>query len=530
MNRKGRGCSSSRCPGPRLKLSDDVELGRNWNGYAYAEPVVRRLRQTQLARLASGGRCGFANLLYTSDAEQPQQFHHRGRRRRQAVAGDKGPGPGGWTRAAVVRSAGCTMLAGLGDPDRPREIMPDLKIAARAFLVSESSALAADATLIACRGVTIRSTQPITIEFTEGRLELKTTQAAKLELTGCPAGAQISGRGQLEAGGTVVALEAGSTTIRWTEGLALAGLNEMLAAGSASPAVAAAAPPETRLPQGRLLWTFRPEPAAAITPHKTMVGKTSARRNPKTTAAEKPAGPDKIISLATGDLHGDGRDWIIAGTEQNRVYCLDAAGKRQWQFAAAGRVTTAATARLDGGQKKTALVGSEDCKVYALEADGRLRWSFEMPTYKAPGRVRVLFPADINADGLDEVVVGGDNWRDYVLDPRGHELWHYESVHPSTAGAAIDFDGNGRLSLLCGTAYYWWHCAGPDGQKRWSYSVPAPHATVALSARFEKNGPRAALFGGEDGTLHALDAKGEASLEDECRRRGVRGRGLRSRQ
>ena len=122
--------------------------------------------------------------------------------------------------------------------------------------------------------------------------------------------------------------------------------------------------------------------------------------------------------------------------------------------------------------------------------------------------MRVLLAADISGDGLDEIVAGGDNWRYYVLDGRGHELWHYESVHPSTAAATIDFDGHGRLSLLCGTAYYWWHCAGPDGGS-WSYAVPAPHATVALAARFEKNGPPTALFGGEDGTLHALDAAGK---------------------
>ena len=62
-------------PGVRLKLSDDAELGRgNWNGYAYAEPIVRRLRQSQSVRLAAGQRCGFANLLYTTDAQRPQQF------------------------------------------------------------------------------------------------------------------------------------------------------------------------------------------------------------------------------------------------------------------------------------------------------------------------------------------------------------------------------------------------------------------------------------------------------------------------
>ena len=142
-----------------------------------------------------------------------------------------------------------------------------------------------------------------------------------------------------------------------------------------------------------------------------------------------------------------------------------------------------------------------------------------MPTYKAPGRVRALFTADLDGDGCDEIIAGGDNWRYYAIDSLGKERWHYESVHPSTAGAAVDLDGDGRQEVLCGTAYYWWHCASADGSRRWNYSVKMPHATAALSMRSDRAGERIALFGAEDGALHAISAAGkplwQASVGDE---------------
>jgi outer membrane protein assembly factor BamB len=81
-------------------------------------------------------------------------------------------------------------------------------------------------------------------------------------------------------------------------------------------------------------------------------------------------------------------------------------------------------------------------------------------------------------------------------------------VHPSSAAAAVDLDGDGRRELLCGTVYYWWHCAASDGTKRWSHSVTGPHATVALGVNFRSGKGRAAVFGAEDGNLHVLDAQG----------------------
>lgn len=279
---------------------------------------------------------------------------------------------------------------------------------------------------------------------------------------------------------------------------ALANLRDFWRQSPAAPVAARTedAPGPTKL--GTAVWSY----SATATPSAAQSKLTQAA---KTNAVQA---PEKFIALAAGDLDADGRDETLVGSAQNRCHCLGPDGKLRWTHSARGPVTTAATANLDGSPKRCAIAGSEDCHVYAIEPDGKLRWSFELPAYKGRGRVRVLFAADINADGYDEVIAGGDNWRYYALDRHGKELWHYESVHPSTAGAAADLDGDGKLETLCGTAYYWWHCAGPDGAKRWSYSVKGPHATVALSANLEGGNQRAAVFGSEDGNLHVLDHRG----------------------
>jgi len=361
-------------PGPGLKLTDDEELGKNWKGYAYAEPVVRSLRQVQCTHLEKGQRAQFVNLLYGTDEAARQEY--------RLAAGKEG--------VVVYGQDGAWQVT------------------------------------------------------------LPPSTGAGIEL----------GRIVKRLDGFVPPAAGGSTT-------------------SAQPG------PGSAPAQGQKLWAY-------------------------VAAGQKdPAKIDKITAMTAGDLEGRGVASVVTGSQAGTVTCLGADGQAKWTFAAGGPVTTAAIGRLDQGQAPVVLVGSEDCKVYALEATGKLRWSFEMPYYKGPGRVRVLLAADLDGDGRDETIAGGDNWRYYVLRPDGTELWHYESVHPSTAGAAADLDGDGKRELLCGTAYYWWHCAGPDGAKRWSHSVKGPHATVALAARFQPGAEQAAVFGAEDGNLYALDARGK---------------------
>jgi outer membrane protein assembly factor BamB len=474
VEQQGPRMSIKSLPGVRLRLTDDAELGKkNWDGYPYAEPVVRRLREVQSQKLAQGGRAVFANLLFTADPQSSSSTDY------DIVA----VGPDAQARAVVIRSPQSDCLAGVGDADQPREVVPGLTLAAQAFLLGETGGLVAGATRVSCGDLTLRSSRPVNFDFNDGQLELTATEPTMIDLPARLGQPVVGGKATIagnKKGTTVIALEPGKSTIRTSQPIVLAGLGRTLSAVKKAPAPTEAKAAGQVKP-GKLLWSFTPENA-------------KKKLN--------------FLALAAGDIDGDGADEAVAASDQSQAYCLDSAGKLRWQFAAKGPVTTATLANLDGNKTKTVVVGSEDCKVYALDPTGKPRWTFDMPTYKAPGRVRVLFAADINADGYDEVIAGGDNWRYYALDHQGRELWHYESVHSSTAGAAADLDGDGRMETLCGTEYYWWPCADVQGVKRWSYSVKMPHATVALSARREGTKERAAIFGSEAGEIYTLDARG----------------------
>jgi len=435
--------------GPRLSLTDDPELGRNWTGYAFADPLVHSLRQVQSARLAAGQRVRFVNLLYATDERRAQEF---------SIS------PAG-TDAVLVRSGKTCLLAGVGRGTQPCSIAPGMTISAELFLIGVRSGFAAGVRRLACGAYFLESPAAIDVEWAAGQLRLRSRQAVQVTL---------------RAGQDTSLVEVGpeETLVDLPEELPLDALAVALAQLRPSQPATAAAPPVAQA--GKLRWTF---PTAQA--------------------------DERVTACAAADLDGDGRDELLAGSERGSIWALDADGRPLWQAAAKGKITTAAAGRLQRGTQKCALFGSEDCRVYAFAPNGAPRWSFELPSYKGAGRVRVLLAADLDGDGVDEVIAGGDNWRYYVLDAEGHERWHYESVHPSSAGAAVDLDGDGRRELLCGTVYYWWHCAACDGTKRWSYSVKGPHATVALGVNFSGGKGRAAVFGAEDGNLHVLDAQGK---------------------
>ncbi len=484
VSQKGPKFFVKRSPSARLKLTDDFDLGKNWSGYAHADPVVRSLRQIESAHLEQGSRVVFANLLYASDEERPQKF--------SVVAIDQ--------RAFVVHSEGEATLAGVGDPDQPRQVLPGLEVASRTFQLAETSALAADCRRLSWADLLLQSDKPVIVELSDGRVGITATVPTTLRLACGEKKPQFAGETSeavLKEGRWSVNLGAGPSQIEVPGGFRLTGLKDALrdvVKKRDKPADVAQADQTTPdSPVGRALWSVGP-------------GGDQLGPSVKEAPADSTA---KFLALAAGDLDADGSDEILAGSDDKNVYCFTSDGKLRWKVPTGGRVTTTAFANLDGSGPRHAVAGSEDCNVYALTTAGEKKWSFQLPQYKRPGRVRVLLAADLDADGCDEIIAGGDNWRYHAVDRDGKQLWQYESVHPSSAGVAADLDGDGKLEVLCGTVYYWWHCAGPDGARRWRYSVKGPHATVALSANLEGKTRRAAVFGAEDGTLHVLDSDGK---------------------
>jgi len=214
-------------------------------------------------------------------------------------------------------------------------------------------------------------------------------------------------------------------------------------------------------------------------------------------------------SLRAADVDGDGREELVAGSTNGKAYLIGNDGVVRWTFDTGAKVHSVSTARFEPDQV-TVISGSHNARVCALAADGTKRWTVDIPTYKRTAVVTTVFPADLDGDGLDEIIAGAESWRYYAFDRKGEQLWQYESVRRSTRGLAVDLDGDHKDEVIAGTVYYWWSCIKPDGSRRWSYSSrTGPTATSVAAGDVTGDGVPEVIFGSADTNVHVLDAKGK---------------------
>ena len=223
--------------------------------------------------------------------------------------------------------------------------------------------------------------------------------------------------------------------------------------------------------------------------------------------ANYPVSKEPVRDLTLADLDNDGtEEAIVCADDTVHVFRLD--GSVLWKWDGGDLLDVLASADLDGDGKPEVLTGGKGRKVHCIDASGKERWSFDVPRYKRPGNVKVLFTTDLESDGKKEVIAGCDNWRFYCLNADGTERWFYESVHRSTSGMAADLDGDGKQEVALGTEYYWWHLANWKGERVWSYSTrTGPRANCLASADLDGDEKQEVIFGGADGNLHVLSGE-----------------------
>jgi len=224
-------------------------------------------------------------------------------------------------------------------------------------------------------------------------------------------------------------------------------------------------------------------------------------------AAEAKVATHQFPAVAAADIDGDGAEEVIAGSTNGKVFLLNADGSVRWSVETAGAVNTVATAAI-ADEGLAIIAGSMGGTVTALGSDGAVLWTWTAPYYKRAPHIRTVFPANLGGE-KPAVIAGCDNWHYYALDAAGQELWHYESVHGSTAGAAADVDGDGVDEVACGTEYYWWHLVNAAGERVWNYSTSTgPTANACAIGDLDGDGKQEVLFGGADANVHTLDAAG----------------------
>lgn len=220
-------------------------------------------------------------------------------------------------------------------------------------------------------------------------------------------------------------------------------------------------------------------------------------------------------SVAIGDIDGDKRDEVVFGSDDGNIYALKGNGALMpgWPVATGGPVrSTPAIADLDGDLRDDVVVGSSDGKVYALSGRGTdlVGW----PVRLGGGVDSSPAVADVDGDGLAEVAVGADDGNVYLIDNDGKIVpgWPVETRYYVRSSPAIgDIDNDGSLEVVAGSDdfnVYAWNANG----------TPVPGWPVATDYKLSLASPALAdldgdkkldvIIGSGDNMLYAWDGSG----------------------
>lgn len=156
--------------------------------------------------------------------------------------------------------------------------------------------------------------------------------------------------------------------------------------------------------------------------------------------------------ITASDIDGDGRQELLAGNLNGRLYCFDTNARVKWAYSTNASIQgTPACADVDGDGKKEVWVGDMRGRMWGFDYRGRplAKWGWPRQTVTTGG-INGIFssPAvgDINGDGLSEIVVGTYGQRIYAWTYNGQELpgWPFnneDTIWSSPALADIDRDG-----------------------------------------------------------------------------------------
>ncbi len=451
-----------------LKLEDDTITGKNWAKYQHAEPVVRILQQISNVSLRKGENHTYFNLLYSPDSGSDLDL-----KMEQVSNG-----------AVLVRGDDEIVFAGVGNSNVKQSLGGGLEVAAAQFQISPSRYALVDGTALEWGPIGFGSERPVSIEFdlNKGMGIIIVNRQTEISMT-----AQKASRITLNGKG--IDTRRNRSVLRFKVGK---GRHELALITKSEHSV--------------LTRSARPFTARLTLPHRIATGTREARTLRQVWTYK---GSDTSLSLAAGDLDGDGAHEIVSGGHDNSVRSIKH-GTSIWHHKTEGVVRSVCVADLDRDGRQEVLAGSEDTRLYSLNDNGKLKWRYEIPFYFQTPIIRSVFTGDINGDGNLEAIAAVESWRYYAFTHDGRELWHQMTVRPSSTGCAADLDGDGRDEVIAGTDYHRWHCIDGTGEIRWSYGPrTGPRANSAAAGDIDGDGLKEVIFAGADTHVHVLKADGD---------------------
>jgi len=270
-----------------------------------------------------------------------------------------------------------------------------------------------------------------------------------------------------------------------------------------------------------------------------------------------------VSPATTADLFRNGKQYILFGTKDGQVHCVDESGKEVWAFSPEDKLSAVESFFVDQERvysidaaptvmdinadgKNEVLFGSERGMIYCLSADGKLLWKHD-----CGGSIKAgCLVEDVNMDGRLEILVGSSNNKLSVLTNKGEKLFEYitdspvESVPGVLKGKKIMIvfgNNKGVLSAITPAQDLIWridlgsritakpvffhdseehrmvigtiggalHCISEHGEMVWVYKTRGSiYSAAAVHDINEDNKPEI-IFGSCDNNVYALSADGQ---------------------
>ncbi len=231
-----------------------------------------------------------------------------------------------------------------------------------------------------------------------------------------------------------------------------------------------------------------------------------------------------LTAIRTADLGGDGVAEILAGDDQETLFCHEATGRLLWSYKMTGTngsgvAADIAVGDIDGRGKSSILVATKSWKLYAFHPDGKVRWESFL-FYHPCTKVGIL-----NDGGPDIKIAVGNVYHtplDVVSPADGRVLWHtweqcggeaysttdYCGLH-LTGMVFTDLDGDGRKEIVFGTkSNRVYALDAGDGATRWT-AVLDDEVTAVRTMTDPATGQACILAATDAGELVKLDRRGD---------------------
>lgn len=174
------------------------------------------------------------------------------------------------------------------------------------------------------------------------------------------------------------------------------------------------------------------------------------------------------LPVCIADINQDTKPEILAGDTAGMLHCLTSEGANVWNAGLATEITAApvvATVEPNGSPSIFVVTHAE--KLFRLNSAGYTIWTAELGGTADLGCG--IVPADLNADGKQEILVSTRNHEVLCFDASGLLLWRTETGAQIRSTPAVgDVDGDGSPEILIGSADWLLYCLGPDGTVEWT--------------------------------------------------------------